>query len=120
MRFLVVKRAEGVRVWFTVASSAGVIRAGLTAGNFTVAVVSPNDAASATYAVAESTQKPGLYFFDVPALFLTTNGVGGYVAVIEVNAATPALTAVASTVLDVSNQDIDGLNSLVQAVIGLS
>lgn len=120
MNFLVVKRAEGLRVWFTVSSSDGYIRAGLAPSDFTVTVVTPDDAANAVYAVAESTQKSGLYFFDVPGAFLLASGAGGYVAVIEVDATTPRLTATVSTVLDVSNQDIDGLNSLVQAVLGLS
>lgn len=113
MNFLIAKRADGVRVSFSVSISAGVLRTGLVSGNFTATVVSPADDASALYPVSESTQKPGLYFFDVPAAFFITNGVGDYSTVIEVAASTPKLNAVASTMISVSEQD---LNSLAAAV----
>jgi hypothetical protein len=113
MNFLIAKRADGIRVSFSVSISAGVLRTGLTSGNFTVTVVSPGDDASALYPVSESTQKGGLYFFDVPAAFFIANGVGDYPAVIEVAASAPKLNAVASTMISVSEQD---LNSLAAAV----
>lgn len=113
MNFLVAKRDDGFRVWFTVSTSAGVLRTGLLSGNFVVSIVDPDDSASASYSVSESAQKAGLYFFDVPAAFLITNGVGDYVAVIEVSALSPKLNAVASTMIAVSSQDIDSLASSV-------
>jgi hypothetical protein len=105
------KQAASFRAWFAV-SRGGTLRTGLASGVFTATFVDLDDSATATYTVNESAQKPGLYYFDIPSSFLVTNGVGEYVAVVEVNASGPALKAVASGTLQVTEEDITGLSDL--------
>jgi hypothetical protein len=54
-------------------------------------VVNPGDTATATPSVAESAALAGLYYFDVPATFWATNGVGAYKARAVVGVPGPAL-----------------------------
>ena len=108
MNLLFARQADGFRCWFTVSKN-GILRAALTSGVFTAVVVNPADSTSATYTVSESTQKPGLYLFDVPTGFLVANGAGEYAVTVEVAAVAPRLDAVASGILIVSLNDLDSL-----------
>lgn len=104
---------QGFRGWFTV-DLMGEVRTGLLAGDFLVTVVNPSDGASTNPSVTESSQKPGLYRFDVPSLFLTTHGPGSYAVVIQVDTITgpsppPEVLAVLDGVLHVNEEDFDSL-----------
>jgi hypothetical protein len=94
------------RVWVTVEDK-GNLKTGLVPGDFTATIVPFNDSASTTASVAESTQKPGLYFFDIPGAFLTTHGAGNYAVVIEANATGPKFDAAAGRPLQVTRADIE-------------
>jgi hypothetical protein len=102
------RQQGGFRAWFTVSKN-GALRTGLVNADFTVTFVDIDDSASATYTVTESALKGGLYYFDVPSAFITTNGEGEYAAVVEVNATGPKLDAVASGILQVSRDDLRGV-----------
>jgi len=94
------------RVFFPV-SKGGALRTGLVGGDFTVTLTRPDDGASSTVSVTESTQKAGEYFFDVPGAFLTVAGDFGYT--IEVDASAPKLIATNGGVLKVYANDLDSL-----------
>ena len=84
--FHVTRTSTGIRVWFSVLNANRTLRTGLTAGNFTVTLINDADSATNNPAVSESTQLSGVYFFDVPSGFLTTNG-NNYCVVIQVTLA---------------------------------
>lgn len=63
---------------FMAVTSGGALVPGLLPGAFVVTVVDPTGAFTATPAVAAATAQPGLYYFDVPAAFLSLHGVGQY------------------------------------------
>jgi hypothetical protein len=88
----------------------GTLDATLDAADFVVTVVAPDDSASTIVAVAASTQKGGLYVFDVPSAFLVAHGVGNYGVVVELD--TGASRDAYSGVLSVSVQDFDTLGQL--------
>ena len=106
------KTAVGFRGWFLVETNGGSLRTGLVAGDFTVTVVNPSDTAGTAPVVSESSTKGGLYFFDVPTAFLTTNGIGEYGVVIEIDtfagpSNAPNVRGTASHVLRVSLADLE-------------
>lgn len=102
------RNADGYQAWFTVADKHGALRTGGVAGDFTVTVVNPADTASSSPTVSESATKPGLYTFLVPTTFFTTNGVGGYGVVVEVDMNTsPKIETVLGEVLRVFAEDFD-------------
>ncbi len=103
------------RAWISVSDSQGSPRIGLVAGDFTVSVRSPDDSAVSNPAVTESTTG-GLYYFDIPGAFLTTNGTGQYGVVGVISATGPKLKGVFSKVLDVTTEDLDSLGSSITAV----
>ena len=108
------KTADGYRGWFVVTQSNGSLRAGLVAGDFTATVINPADSTSLAPAVAQSATKSGLYFFDVTSGFITTNGVGEYGIVIEVDtfagpSGPPHVRSALSEVLGVTAEDFDTL-----------
>lgn len=74
----------GWRGWFVLKNNSGTLRTGVSQGSFTVTVVNPQDTATVTPAVSESTQKPGLYSFLIPDSFMATHGLGSYGTVVEV------------------------------------
>lgn len=102
---------SNLRVWFSVASSTGLIRTGIPSGDFTITTVDENDSDSVASAVSESVQKPGLYQFDVPGAFLTTHGAGTYAAVIQVLTSAPTLSATKSQPMKVTQEDIDAIGT---------
>lgn len=112
------KQADGFRGWLAVAQSSGVLRTGLLAGDFVVTIVNPSDSSGSTVSVSESSTKPGLYIFDIPSAFITTNGVGEYAVVIEINTKTgpsgaPHVVLSLNNVLKVSQEDFDSLTASV-------
>jgi len=108
------KQADGFRAHFVASQGNGSLRTGLLAGDFTVTVVDPADGATLTPAVSESTQKSGMYFFDITSGFITTNGVGDYGVVVEVDtfagpSSAPHVRDVFGEVLRVTQEDFDTL-----------
>lgn len=84
----------GWRGWFILKDSRGLIRTGVPSGEFAVTVVNPQDDASLTPVVSESSQKPGLYSFLITDAFVDTHGLGSYGTVVEVTATGPRLNDV--------------------------
>lgn len=108
------KQADGFRGWLPVEQNNGTLRTGLAAGDFVVTIVDPDDDASAVVAASESSEKSGLYFFDITSGFITTNGVGEYGIVVEIDTKTgpssaPHVVMILDSVLKVSQEDFDSL-----------
>lgn len=80
---------DGYQYSIILVESKGSLLTGAVSGDFTVTVVNPQDTATTTPTVTETTSKPGLYTFLVPSSFLTTHGVGVYRIVVEVAKLTP-------------------------------
>ena len=105
------RQDEGLRGWFVLVDSKGILITGAVAGDFTVTAVDPSDTVTNTPTVSESAQKPGLYTFLVPASFLDTNGIGNYVITLEVIKTTsPKITDAKATTYKVGVEDIDSLS----------
>ena len=100
---------SALRVWFVVDDGRGTLKTGIVPGDFTVTVVAPDDSATSAPSVSESTQKPGLYQFDVSGAFLTTHGAGNYATSVEINVAAPKFDAVSGPVLKVDQSTIDDI-----------
>ena len=115
------RTASGFRVWFFAVRGNGLLRSGLVAGDFVATVVDSTDAASAIYVVSESTQKPAMYYFDIPSSFLLTNGVGEYAVGIQIDtragpSGSPHVRTAFTDVLKVTTEDFDSLaQSLIAA-----
>lgn len=71
------------RYYFPLRRNNGTPRTG-DAGGLTVSIVNPADDASITPTVTESTEVPGEYFVDIPAVFTTLHGIGQYGLTVEV------------------------------------
>lgn len=99
--------STGVRVYFAVVTSGGNLRTGLLAGVFTVRIINQTDTAFTSATVTQSTQRAGIYYFDVPSAFITTHGVGHYGLSIGVHAVGPALNDEIVESLEVNTGDID-------------
>jgi len=113
---------QGLRGWFVAQDSTGVLRPGLIEADTTITIISPNDSTNVTATINESSQKPGLYFFDVASSFFTTNGTGVYSVVVEVDTSvisgsgSPEIKAVLSSPTRVSNEDVDSLQASIDLV----
>lgn len=109
------RTADGFRAWFAAVQDNGTIRTGLVAGDFIATIVNPSDGANTVATVSQSTQKPGLYRFDVPSTFFTTHGAGEYAVVVQIDTTSvsgpPNVVDVVSAVLVISQQDFDSLAS---------
>jgi hypothetical protein len=81
----VTRTSTGVRVWFVATNGNGSRRTGIS-GSITVTIIRDDDAANNTPTVSESTQVAGVYFADVPSVFLTTTG-NNYAVLVEVTLA---------------------------------
>jgi len=101
------RQLNGYRAWFPVSKN-GLLQTGLPPSAFTITVLDVSDGASHSPAVSESTQKPGMYFFDVTQSFLASNGVGSYGMLAEVN--TAGVKAVAGGVLQVTEDDLRSMH----------
>jgi hypothetical protein len=118
------RTSETSRSWFSVVVN-DLLQSGLLAGAFTVTLINPDDDASTLLAVSESSIKPGVYYFDFPSAFLTTHGVGKYIAVVEIENEEPLIQLTALTTAFVTQEDIDTVageilvlqNSLIAAVL---
>jgi hypothetical protein len=104
-----------LRVWFAAVTSTGNYRNGLTQASFTAEVVNPTDTAQVTSLVSESAQRPGVYYFDVPASFLTTHGIGDYMVSVKIDSqsgssGTPQVKTIQSNVVHVTFEDFDSLS----------
>jgi hypothetical protein len=94
----------------------GAIVPSLVPGAFTVTVVDPLDTVTSTPAVVESSVKPGVYYYDIPAAFLTTNGAGKYIATVEVRSLSPFVTASYMDPLFIEQSDIDVIFALLERI----
>lgn len=107
------RTADTFRGHFAAVRSNGTLRTGLVAADFTATVVDPDDSASTTASVAESTEKAGLYYFDIPSAFFVANGVGEYGVVVEIDttasSGTPNVIDVMSENLRLTVEDFDSL-----------
>lgn len=97
----------GVRVFFNVVDSGGALRAGLPPEKFAAVLLEPSNTASVALPVSESSQKPGVYFVDLPSSFLSTHGNGQYGLSVEVIDTTVNAASLFS--VDVTREDIDNL-----------
>lgn len=118
MSMFLTRLDKTLRVWFAAASSAGAYRSGLTQASFTINIVNPADSAQVTAVVSESTQRPGVYYFDVPSSFLLTHGVGDYVVGIKIDSQSgssgaPQVKTVQSDIIHVTRDDFDSISGSV-------
>lgn len=97
------KDDDGFRGWLPIAKGAA-LQTGL-AGSVTVTVVDPDDDASTSPTVSESTELGGLYTFLIPSSFFATNGLGSYSVVAVVNGG--GVKDVRGEVLRVFDKDFD-------------
>src|SRR3990167_4515457 len=108
------RSASGFRGWIAI-EVAGVLRPGLTTADFTVTIITSDDDASTSAVVSESTQLPGVYFFDVSSAFLLANGVGQYNVIISTDTtlgseSQPPVLDVYTEMLNVAAHDFDSLS----------
>ena len=92
----------------------GNLRGGLSPSDFVTTIITADDAAKTTFAVAASAQLAGVYFFDVTSAFLLAHGAGQYNIVVVIDTSLgsnvqPPVLDVHSEVLIVSVYDIDAL-----------
>ncbi len=108
----------GVRVFFGAAQN-GVLRTGLLASDFTALLLEPGDTASTAITISESTQKPGLYYGDLPSSFLADHGSGQYGFLVGINATGPTLNAQELYSIEVNQQAINNviLNSIADGLL---
>ena len=108
------KTANGFRGWFHAIRGNGLVRTGLAAGDFTVTVVDDADTTSTTPTVSESSVLSGLYYFDIPSAFFSTNGTGDYGVSVVINtrsgpSTSPHVRTAFGKVLRINTQDIDDI-----------
>lgn len=110
------RTALGFRGYFTLVDENGVLVPNKESGYFIVTTVSPDDTANVISTVSESSQKSGLYFFEVPTAFLLSHGVGNYAIVVEVDC--DEATDAFSEVLVITQADFDSIQNLGNAILG--
>jgi len=103
------RTVNGVRVYFSVVDNAGFLIPGIAPASFTSLLITPNDAASLAMAVVPSAQRGGVYYCDVPAVFITANGVGAYGLSLGVHSALPAINDETLLEVEVTVNDYDQL-----------
>ena len=105
----------GFRVWFQVVRNNGLLRTDITGSDFTALVVDASDTTSSQMVVTQSQQKAGLYRFDVPSVFLVSNGSGEYGVSVELDTSSPPhVTTAFSEILKVSEDDFNSLSGSIQ------
>jgi hypothetical protein len=77
------RQADALRAWFAVRTGTGAPRTGIAA-SIVLKCVAPDDGATSTPVVAESTQQGGLYYADIPSSFFIAEGLGDYVITVEI------------------------------------
>lgn len=108
------RTVDGFRVWLFAVRDTGELRTGLAAGDFTATVINDDDSASATYTVAESSEKPGMYYFDIPSAFFVAHGVGVYVVGVQIDTRSgpsgpPHVRTASSDILRIYQEDFDSM-----------
>jgi hypothetical protein len=114
--------ADGIRGYFIAVRPNGTLGTGITSGEITVTVVAPDTTTTTTATATETAGKAGLYTFLVASSFLTTNGVGNYAVVMEVDAVPPGirLRDAGMAIVQVSMNDFDSLAADIGAISGAS
>lgn len=112
------------RAWFQAVRSTGELRTGLVDGDFIVRIVNPTDTAVSSPTVTESTQKLGLYYFDIPSSYLTAQGIGDYGVSIQIDSVAgpsgaPNVRSADAAVLHVTQEDWDSLSGSLATVDGV-
>lgn len=103
------RTVNGVRVYFSVVDNTGFLIAGIAPASFTALLITPNDAASLAMAVAPSIQRAGVYYCDIPAAFITVNGVGAYGLSLGVHSVVPPVNDETLLEVEVTVNDYDQL-----------
>jgi hypothetical protein len=121
MRLWFTRQTRGIRGYFLAIRGNGLLRTGLDPDDFVVTIVEPADGDSNNPAVAESVEKPGLYYFDVPTGFLGTYGNGDYGVSVEIDtrngpSAPPHVVDAFGAILTVSTADLDTINNNLEEV----
>lgn len=111
-------RDEGVRAYFKIVDSGGILATGLGSGDFNALLIAPDDSANQALAVSESTQQAGVYYVDVPSAFLGTHGAGMYGLSLGVHSTSPSIDDEVLYPLDVTVHDLDRIASFVGALEG--
>lgn len=111
------KTTAGFRAWFFAIQSDGILRTGLVDGDFTVTVVDSSDSFNLAPVVVESTQKPGMYYFDIPSTFFSDHGVGEYVVGVQIDcvdgpSGPPFVRTAFTQVLRVYSKDFENIEAL--------
>ena len=108
----------GIRLWIAPEEGRGRLKTGMLAGDVTVTVVEPGDAASLVPVMGESVTKLGIYNCLVTAAFLGANGTGDYGVVIEIDTITgpsldPHIRTVIGGMLKVYDNDFDSISATI-------
>jgi hypothetical protein len=108
----------GIRIWIAPEDGQGRLKTGMVAGDFTVTVIEPADAASLAPAMGESVTKPGVYNCLVTSAFLIANGVGDYGVAIEIDtfagpSGAPHIRTVIGGMLKVYDNDFDSISATI-------
>jgi len=109
----ITRTVDTCRCWFIVDIN-GILRNGLVAADFTASLIDETDSAITHPTVVESTQKPGLYYIDIPSSFLVAHGTGHYGVVVEIDTVSgpsgpPEVVATLSAGIKVFAEDFDSL-----------
>lgn len=110
---------NSLRIWFPVIRNGSLV-ASSTADDFTVYVIDQNDSGFVSPFVTESTQRSGIYYFDIPSAFLVSSGTGDYNVSIEVNRTNPTVMDVYYGHINVTDKDIDSISATVSGNVNLT
>jgi len=119
MAVLKTRTADGLEVRF-LAKRNGLLLESQASNVFNIVVVDPDDSASTSPTVTESTQLPGMYKFTIPSSFFTTNGTGHYVICIGIHSISPKVDDDILISLEVNEFDFDDIGpnaALVPAIL---
>lgn len=101
---------ETYRYWFNIRLGTGAPATGVAGGDITVTVRNPADSAESNPTPSESATTGGLYYFDIPAAFTNTNGVGRYGVTIDVDSASPSVRDTGGDPVTFYDVDFDDLS----------
>ena len=97
------------REWVTIKRSNGVAAPGVDPGDVTVTIRNPADNASSIVAIVESVLGGGLYFFDIPAAFSLSHGVGDYGILIDIDSNSPKVRDISGGSVEYRVNNLDDL-----------